>query len=96
MRLWVSDARAARDMRQFLLAFMARFPHLAERQLFLSGESYAGHYIPGLAWEIIKGNRAATKPSLEEGWLPLKGLAVGNAWTDAAVDNLGGTARGVG
>ncbi|KAL6748591.1 serine carboxypeptidase-domain-containing protein [Haematococcus lacustris] len=85
----VGDGRAARDMRQFLLAFMARFPHLAERQLFLSGESYAGHYIPGLAWEIIKGNRAATKPSLEEGWLPLKGLAVGNAWTDAAVDNLG-------
>eukprot|EP00197_Chlamydomonas_leiostraca_P008089 CAMPEP_0202867848 /NCGR_PEP_ID=MMETSP1391-20130828/9657_1 /ASSEMBLY_ACC=CAM_ASM_000867 /TAXON_ID=1034604 /ORGANISM="Chlamydomonas leiostraca, Strain SAG 11-49" /LENGTH=607 /DNA_ID=CAMNT_0049547925 /DNA_START=146 /DNA_END=1969 /DNA_ORIENTATION=- len=80
----VGDERTAQDMRKFLLGFIQRFPHLADNDLYLSGESYAGHYVPGLAWEIVKGNSGGGDRPLN-----LAGLLVGNPWTDAAIDNLG-------
>lgn len=93
----VGDARTAKDMRNFLLGFVQRFPHLAEKDLYISGESYAGHYLPTLAWEIVEGNHRATSAvssgqvsdPFVAGYLNFKGIAVGNPWTDAATDNLG-------
>lgn len=43
-----------------------------------------GHYVPTLALEIIKGNQGADGHPIN-----LKGLLVGNAWTDAHLDNHG-------
>lgn len=79
--LFVGDRRTAQDARRFLLGLMKRFPHLRKNDLYLSGESYAGHYLPNLALEIVKGNR--------EEHLNLVGFLVGNPWTDTATDNLG-------
>jgi hypothetical protein len=36
------DQPAATGNRAFLLAFLKRFPHLASKDLYLAGESYAG------------------------------------------------------
>ena len=36
------DAQAAEDNYQVLQQFLAKFPHLRDRELHLSGESYAG------------------------------------------------------
>ncbi len=45
----------------------------------MSGESYAGIYIPYLANEIVKFNKL---PSSREKIIKLKGIMVGNACTD--------------
>ena len=40
---------------------MKGFPELAQNELFIAGESYAGAYVPMLALEIIKHNKAADR-----------------------------------
>lgn len=65
--LIVGDKRTARDARVFLLGFFERFPHLKANVFWLSGESYAGHYVPNLALEIVKGNKAAKSAAAEAG-----------------------------
>jgi len=51
-----------------LLAFYEKFPCLAASDLFLTGESYAGIYMPTLAREIVRGTND----------IPLQGFAVGD------------------
>ena len=80
----VGDSQAAEDVYQFLLGFMERYPQYAGRKLFLSGESYGGHYIPTEAAAIVRGNAAGLNPKLN-----LQGFFVGNAWTVAELDNTG-------
>lgn len=67
------DAATAKDMLTFLLNWFVKFPEFKSRDLFLTGESYAGHYIPQLAVAVLDHN-ARSKASK----LNLKGLAIGN------------------
>jgi len=83
----VGDQRTASDARAFLLAFLDRFPGLRAADVYIAGESYAGHYIPTLAAAILEGNDVHPGDTKEQ--INLAGFAIGNAWTDAAVDNLG-------
>ena len=48
-----------------------------------------GHYIPNLAAAIVAGNAAASAHTPEKGFLNLQGILIGNAWTDASIDNFG-------
>jgi len=48
--------------------------------LYLTGESYAGHYIPALGNAIYKHN-AALAPG-NPAYIPLAGLAIGDGWID--------------
>lgn len=80
----VGDERTATDARKFLTGFYERFPQYAKHPFWLSGESYAGHYVPTLAAEILRFNEG--KPSVP---IPLRGLVVGNVWTDPPSDNRG-------
>lgn len=80
----VGDVRTAADSRQFLLGFLQKFPRYADRPLYITGESYAGHYVPNLAKAILDGNANANDPQIN-----LQGIMVGNPWTDATIDNLG-------
>jgi len=63
-----------------------RFPEFKTNKLFLSGESYAGIYIPYLAWQIYQHNKQAefdttlTKVNFE-------GFMVGNACADWDFDS---------
>eukprot|EP00884_Botryococcus_braunii_P013386 jgi/Botrbrau1/22048/Bobra.0024s0059.2 len=70
-----SDRWVAKDTYNFLLKFLERFPQYSGRPLWLSGESYAGHYIPLTALEILNNPTSA---------LNLQGYAIGNAYTDGA------------
>lgn len=47
---------AAKDFYLLLKSFYSKFPQFKQNSLHLSGESYAGHYIPEMAKEIIKQN----------------------------------------
>lgn len=51
-----------------------------KRNLFFSGESHAGHYIPSMMNYIQKQNQKS--PSIT---IPLTGAAIGNGWVDPTV-----------
>ncbi|KAM3762295.1 hypothetical protein ACB098_01G333500 [Castanea mollissima] len=78
------DKRTAEDSLAFLLKWFERFPQFKGRDFYISGESYAGHYVPQLSQAIVRYNSA-----LKEKAIKLKGYMVGNALTDDHHDHLG-------
>ncbi|KAK1432916.1 hypothetical protein QVD17_09819 [Tagetes erecta] len=78
------DRRTAEDSLQFVIRWMERFPRYKHRDVYIAGESYAGHYVPQLARQILKHNSNSGSNSIN-----LKGIMVGNAVTDNYYDNLG-------
>ena len=78
------DYQSAADVYAFLQGFMIRYPQYANREIYFSGESYGGHYVPSFAKAIVEGNAAGVNPRLN-----LIGFLVGNAWTVADLDNVG-------
>ncbi|EJD45527.1 alpha/beta-hydrolase [Auricularia subglabra TFB-10046 SS5] len=51
----------ARDMYHFLQQFYAVFPDVLEKKLFITGESYAGYYIPYISQRILNASDAEKK-----------------------------------
>ncbi|XP_057425107.1 serine carboxypeptidase 1-like [Lotus japonicus] len=72
------DHRTAMDSYTFLLNWLERFPQYKTRDLFITGESYAGHYVPQLAHIILSKNKLHKSHTV----INLKGIAIGNAWID--------------
>ena len=66
---------AALHFETFMMNFFQIYPYLANNNLYLIGESYAGHYIPSFATRIIQ-NQATNKLP------PLQGIIIGDGWTD--------------
>ncbi|XP_053616890.1 venom serine carboxypeptidase-like [Plodia interpunctella] len=60
-----------------LQQFFTLFPKLRNNDFFITGESYAGKYIPALAMMIHKQNENCNEKKIE-----LKGLAIGNGYCD--------------
>lgn len=70
----VTNTRAsASDAYAFLSLFFLQFPEYKDLGLHISGESYAGHYIPAIATEIMKHPEREFKFS---------SVLIGNGWTD--------------
>jgi serine carboxypeptidase-like clade 2 len=67
-----SDPNTATDTYAALLNFFKKFPQYKGRDFFISGESYAGMYIPFAATAIVNGNKASTDK------INLKGVLIGN------------------
>lgn len=67
------DASAASDNFEFLVGFTKLFPNFASHPLYVSSESYGGHYIPTLTQTIVNA------PGF--GGLNFKGMIVGNPLT---------------
>jgi len=74
------DNQTASDNYQALLLWFKRYPQFIGRDFYISGESYAGHYIPQLAAAILEGN--AINPIQ----INLVGILVGNGLTDNQID----------
>lgn len=72
----IGDSQAAKDNLQTILKFLERFPRFANSPLFITSESYGGHYMPTLASEIVNYNKDNNNA------LNFKGFAVGNPYTD--------------
>ncbi|CAL1374420.1 unnamed protein product [Linum trigynum] len=64
----VNDTITARDNLAFLQQWLIKFPEYKNRDLYLTGESYAGHYVPQLAQLIVESRSN----------LSLKAIAIGN------------------
>jgi len=63
----------AENFYKFLLKFMLKYPQFKGRPLHITGESYAGHYIPAIASFIVDH-------PIED--FNLQGVAIGNGWVD--------------
>nr|POE98877.1 serine carboxypeptidase ii-3 [Quercus suber] len=71
------DKRTAEDSYTFLVNWLERFPQYKNRDFFITGESYAGHYVPQLAHTILSKNNNTNQTVIN-----LKGIAIGNALID--------------
>ncbi|KAI6669451.1 hypothetical protein NL676_004336 [Syzygium grande] len=67
-----------RDAHTFLLNWFKRFPQYRSSEFYVAGEGYAGHYVPQLAEVIYDEN----KKSIEDTFINLKGIIVGNPSVD--------------
>ncbi|XP_047321556.1 serine carboxypeptidase-like 42 [Impatiens glandulifera] len=68
------DASTARDMHMFMIKWFDKFPSYISRDLFLTGESYAGHYIPQLAIALLDHNSDKSNGFK----FNIKGVVIGN------------------
>ncbi|XP_009599118.1 serine carboxypeptidase-like 45 [Nicotiana tomentosiformis] len=75
----VNDVTTARDNVVFLQRWFNKFPQYRNSNLFLTGESYAGHYVPQLAKLMIELNQMKKL-------FNLKGVALGNPVLEFATD----------
>ncbi|KAL0268026.1 UNVERIFIED_CONTAM: hypothetical protein PYX00_010115 [Menopon gallinae] len=67
-----NQTQVGRAVLTALEQFFKLFPELRNNQFYLTGESYAGKYVPGIAYAIH-----TSKTSVR-----LSGIAIGNGWTD--------------
>ncbi len=74
----IGDEQSAQDNLALVLQFLSRYPHLKSNPLFITSESYGGHYMPELSLEIIEYNK---KVSLGDK-INFAGMAVGNPYVD--------------
>ena len=68
-----NEKMVAENFYRFLIKFYAKFPQFKQRPLYITGESYAGHYIPAIADFIVRN------PDED---INLTGVAIGNGWVD--------------
>ncbi|XP_022957332.1 serine carboxypeptidase-like 27 [Cucurbita moschata] len=78
------DQKTAEDSYRFLVNWFERFPQYKHRDFYITGESYAGHYVPQLSQLIYERNTGIQNPVIN-----LKGFMVGNAVTDDYHDYVG-------
>ncbi|KAF6166308.1 hypothetical protein GIB67_042381 [Kingdonia uniflora] len=82
----LGDTIVAKDSYTFLVNWFRRFPQYKSHDFYLSGESYAGHYVPQLAEVIFDANKNATK---DNNYIKFKGFIIGNALLDDETDQNG-------
>ena len=73
----IGDDQTALDNVQVILQFISKFPEYSKTPIYLTAESYGGHYIPTWADAILDYNYANPKNLIN-----LAGFAVGNPYVD--------------
>ncbi|KAL4505172.1 hypothetical protein ABPG72_016239 [Tetrahymena utriculariae] len=73
-----NEDEVAEDFYAFLLGFLQQNPQYIGKPLFLTGESYAGHFIPAIGAELVKQKN----PKIN-----LQGLVIGNGWVTPKLQN---------
>ncbi|XP_043710986.1 serine carboxypeptidase-like 26 isoform X2 [Telopea speciosissima] len=81
----LDDSFVAEDAYHFLVNWLNRFPQFKAHDFYISGESYAGHYVPQLAELVYDRN----KDQKNYPFIHLKGFIVGNPETDDFYDSKG-------
>lgn len=71
-----NEDEVARDLVETLKQFFQIFPEYRKNSFFITGESYAGKYIPALGYATHQYN---IKSEIK---INLKGVAIGNGWVD--------------
>lgn len=84
-----SDDRTATENLLAIQDFYSKFPEYTNNKLFLTGESYAGVYVPTLAEAILNAEAAGTYTGAK-----LTGIAVGNGCSGTEVGICGDGSQG--
>ncbi|XP_019233378.1 PREDICTED: serine carboxypeptidase-like 46 [Nicotiana attenuata] len=74
------DTATAKENLQFILNWFKKFPQYRNLDVYLTGESYAGHYIPQFTLLLLDYNR---KPNVKP--IKLKSIALGNPLLDIEI-----------
>ena len=69
-----NEKEIAQSMSKFLAGFFTKYPQYSSLDLFVIGESYAGHYVPAIGQYLVTTKTVASDQ--------LKGVAIGNGWVD--------------
>uniref|UniRef100_A0A0A9YIS5 Carboxypeptidase n=1 Tax=Lygus hesperus TaxID=30085 RepID=A0A0A9YIS5_LYGHE len=69
-------SEVGQDLYAALLQFFRLFPEYSKHEFLVTGESYAGKFIPAVAYTIHKSN------PVSEQKINLKGIAIGDGWVD--------------
>ncbi|XP_027085115.1 serine carboxypeptidase-like [Coffea arabica] len=75
-----NEEEVSNDLYDFLQAFFEEHPQYAKNDFYITGESYAGHYIPAFASRIQRGNKGKEGTGIN-----LKGIAIGNGLTNPEI-----------
>ncbi|XXQ35476.1 Carboxypeptidase [Plasmodiophora brassicae] len=75
-----TEQQLADNMYEFLQGLLVQFPQYSSLPFFITGESYAGIFIPFIADRILQGNSANQGPKIA-----LAGIAIGDGLVDASV-----------
>lgn len=74
----VSSANQAADhLLNFLYNFYIEFPTLKASPLYITGESFGGHYVPAFANRLI-----SNETFIRDTGVKLAGISIGDGWTD--------------
>ncbi|GAA5868400.1 hypothetical protein JCM1840_006979 [Sporobolomyces johnsonii] len=76
-----TSQETAEDVYAFFQLFYEKFPKFKDVPFHISGESYAGTYIPNIASTMHKYNQ--NKPTPSSLTIPLESVLIGNGLTDA-------------
>ena len=69
-----NENSVADNLYEFLLQFYQIFSEYRDNELYLSGESYAGKYVPALGYKLMQMSNVSR--------INFKGVAIGNGLTD--------------
>ena len=72
-----NEDQISENMKLFLDGFIKANPEYQGRDFYITGESYAGHYIPAIAYYLSH--------NVTDLGLNFKGVAIGNGWVDPMV-----------
>ncbi|XP_057845951.2 serine carboxypeptidase-like 45 [Cryptomeria japonica] len=75
-----NDTLSAQDNLDFLLNWLEKFPELKDVDIYLAGESFAGHYVPLLAALVVDHNK---RPNITP--IKLKAILLGNPLLDLEI-----------
>lgn len=71
-----NEVDVGKNLYEALLQFYTLFPELQKNPFYVTGESYAGKYVPAVSHTIHQQNKNAKLK------IPLQGLAIGNGLSD--------------
>ncbi|WVZ20870.1 hypothetical protein V8G54_008192 [Vigna mungo] len=74
------ETGVSNDLYNFLQEFFKAHPEFVKNDFYITGESYAGHYIPALASRVNQGNKGNQGIHIN-----LKGFAIGNGLTNPTI-----------
>ncbi|GAB2219358.1 hypothetical protein Droror1_Dr00006993 [Drosera rotundifolia] len=76
-----SDTKAARQVYEFFMQWLVENPRYLALETFVSGDSYAGIFVPLITKLIVEGNEAGVNPHVN-----LKGYLLGSPTTDQLIN----------
>jgi carboxypeptidase C (cathepsin A) len=83
------DLTDSEDNLALLVEWFAKYPEYKNHDLWISGESYGGIYVPYWMWQIDNWNNNVTTP--QDDHINLKGIMVGNGVTNWTYDTMPAT-----